>query len=291
MATTVIEKGQPGSRAIFRDSFLLHKLHSLTGVLPIGFFLIFHLVVNSYALRGEAEFNAGAKAISYLPFVAIVEWAAIFIPLIFHSVYGFMITAEMRQNTGTYQYGRNWLYTLQRWSGVVAFGYVLYHTFGTTGLRYSYELTGGATGHEQGFRAISYAAMVYRLANPGVLLLYILGITSAVFHLANGLFNFCIRWGITVGAQAQKISAAVWMLVGAGLTGIGLWTAFNYYAVGQNFDGRGPIRAQYATLDDLVKSDRGTPVEAAPGATPNGTEAVPGGAQAPAPTAPTTAAP
>lgn len=278
MSTTVITKGQPGSRALFRDSFVLHKLMSLTGVLPIGLFMAFHLVVNSYALRGEAEFNTGAKAIGYLPFVQIVEWAVIFIPIIFHSVYGFMITAEMRQNIGVYQNTRNVLYTLQRWSGVVAFVYILLHVISTTGMRWSYELTGGPEGHELGFKAISYAGMVYRFASPAYLALYIVGLLAATFHLANGLFNFGIRWGITVGATAQKVSAVIWAAMGVGLAFIGIWTAVNYHFVGKNFKGGGDIRAQYASLDDLVKHYGPVPVApGAPGSTPNGTT-VEGGA-------------
>src|SRR5947209_5302775 len=113
MATTVIAKGQPGSRALFHDSYLLHKLHSLSGVVPIGLFLVFHLTANSYALRGETEFNTTVKAINYAPFVGLLEIAVIAIPILFHSIYGFIITAEMQGpggNTAHYGYGRNWLY-------------------------------------------------------------------------------------------------------------------------------------------------------------------------------------
>ena len=113
MATTVIEKGQPGSRAHFRDSFVLHKLMSLTGLFPIGFFMIQHLIANSYSLRGRTEFNTVVSVFGYLPFVAVLEWAIVFIPLLFHAIYGLFIVAEMQGpggNTNYYNYGRNWLY-------------------------------------------------------------------------------------------------------------------------------------------------------------------------------------
>jgi succinate dehydrogenase / fumarate reductase cytochrome b subunit len=129
MATTVIEKGQPGSRAKFRDSFVLHKLMSLTGLFPIGFFMIQHLIANSYSLRGRTEFNTVVSVFGYLPFVAILEWAIVFIPLLFHAIYGMFIVAEMQGpggNTAHYGYTRNWLYVLQRWSGVVAFAYIAF---------------------------------------------------------------------------------------------------------------------------------------------------------------------
>jgi succinate dehydrogenase / fumarate reductase, cytochrome b subunit len=249
MGTTIVKAGQPGSKAWFKDSFVLHKLHSLSGVFPIGFFLIFHLVINSYALRGEVEFNTAARAISYLPFIWALEWALIFIPIIFHSVYGFMITAEMRANTGTYQYGRNWLYLWQRISGVVALVYIIYHVIDTWGAKKLWESRGG---DELGHQAISYAAMAWRFADWWYLAIYVIGISMAAFHLGNGLFNFAIRWGIAIGKEAQKVTAVLGWAVFIGLTGIGIWTAAKYALVAQNYEGL-PIRAKYPTMELLIK--------------------------------------
>lgn len=249
MGTTVVKAGQPGSKAWFKDSFVLHKLHSLSGVFPIGFFLIFHLVINSYALRGEVEFNTAARAISYLPFIQILEWALIFIPILFHSIYGFMITAEMRANTGTYQYGRNWLYLWQRISGVVALAYILYHVIDTWGMKTAYTVSGGT---ELGHQAISYAAMAWRFSDWWYTAIYVIGISMAAFHLGNGLFNFAIRWGIAIGKEAQRITAALGLAVFLGLTFIGVWTAAKYSMIAQNYNGL-PVRAQYPTLKQLIE--------------------------------------
>lgn len=285
MATTTIKKGQPGSRAWFRDSFVLHKLHSLSGVLPIGAFMIQHLLANSYSLRGERDFNTVAKVIGYFPFVAILEIAVIFVPILFHSIYGFFITAEMRSNVGVYQFGRNWLYWLQRVSGIVAFFYIAFHVYSTTILRRmfefgAYDLRGAVEAHDAGFRAISYAAMQWRFADWWYLAIYILGITMAAFHLANGLFNFCIRWGLTIGASAQKISAVVWSGLGLGLALIGIATAVNFHVQSQDFRGKGPIRAQYATLLDLVRSqDAEAPAAPVPGAKPTAGDTAPPGSE------------
>ena len=255
MATTVIKEKQPGSKAFFKDSFLLHKLHSLTGIVPIGAFLAFHLVVNAYALRGETEFNVAARAISYLPFVQIVEWVAIFIPILFHSIYGFFITAEMRLNTTTYQYGRNWLYAAQRVTGIVAIVYMVYHIWDTWGVKKYYELRGG---QELGEQAISYASITYQFADLWYAAIYVIGITAAAFHLGNGLFNFSIRWGIAIGKEAQRIAAILGILVFLGLTGIGVLTAGKYYGVAQGwidggYEGKGAIRQQFASRDALVQ--------------------------------------
>ncbi len=272
MENTTIQKGQPGSKAFFKDTYLMHKLHSLTGVIPIGAFMLFHLVANSYSLRGEVEFNTVVKVIGYFPFVQVIEIAGIFLPIIFHAVYGMFIVAEGQGpggNLATYGYGRNWLYYLQRWSGVAALAYIGYHVWSTTGHRWYYE----AGGHqEEGFRVIAYEAMAWRFAGMGYLLFYLAGILAAVFHFANGMFNFGIRWGITVGAQAQKISAILWAAVGAGLIVISYATAINFHLKGTNFPdkqlGLINLRVKYPNLEDLVK-ETDAPASPVPGAKPN----------------------
>lgn len=252
MATTVIKKGQPGSKAWFKDSFFLHKLHSLTGIVPIGLFMIFHLTANSYSLRGEVEFNTTVKVIGFAPFVVLLEIAAIFIPILFHAIYGIFIIAEMQGpggNVSHYGYGRNWLYVLQRWSGVVALAYIGFHVYDTTISKYLMELQYGARGHELGFQSISYKAMAWRLADPVYLGFYLLGILAASFHLGNGLLNFAIRWGIAIGKDAQKITAAIGWLVGIGLTVLGWAIAINFSLQGK------AVREANPTLNGLIEAE------------------------------------
>jgi len=296
MATTVVEKGQPGSLSRFKDSFLLHKLHSLSGVFPIGFFMIFHLVANSYSLRGEAEFNTVVKVIGYFPFVTLIEMGVIFLPILFHAIYGLFIAAEMQGpggNMAHYGYTRNWFYWLQRVTGVIALFYICYHVYTTTGQRWMYEWT-VADGKEQGFRAIAYEAMAWRFVGIGYTLFYVIGVGAACFHLANGLFNFCIRWGITIGKEAQKISAYVWSFVGVALAIIGLWTAINFHMLGLNYKlPSGEVvnlQQKYDSLDALVKDTALAPAAPIPGAKPTPAEegAAPAAGTTTEPTTPVT---
>lgn len=268
MATTTIHKGQPGSRAWFRDSFVLHKLHSLSGVFPIGVFLIQHLLANSYSLRSAEAFNTVIAVFGHLPFVAVLEIGLLAIPILFHSIYGFIIAAEMQGpggNLAHYGYTRNWLYWLQRWSGVIAFFYMAFHVYSTSITRRIVEHQQHS--YDAGFWSIGYQAMAWRFAEPWYLLIYVVGITMAVFHFANGMFNFCIRWGITIGERAQRVSAMLWSGLGAALLIIGLWTAINFYQKGQ------PVRAEHPTLESVVRAElakvaadkaraEGTPIEA-----------------------------
>lgn len=255
MATTVIKKGQPGSKAIFKDSYLMHKLHSLSGVIPIGAFMAFHLVANSYSLRGETEFNTAVKAINYAPFVGLLELVAIAVPILFHAIYGIFIAREMQGpggNTAHYGYGRNWLYVFQRWSGVAAFLYLLFHAYDTSLSKRIIEWSGTAS-DDVAYHTISYAAMAYRFADPIYLLAYIVGIAACALHLGNGVFNFSIRWGIAIGKKAQQAAALLGWAIGIGLTFLGWWVAGNFYLQSTNYGNAGPIRAQYSSVLDLAR--------------------------------------
>ena len=47
--------------AIGRENYFWHKLHSLTGIIPIGFYMIQHLVLNSFSFAGPEKFPMEAQ--------------------------------------------------------------------------------------------------------------------------------------------------------------------------------------------------------------------------------------
>src|SRR5467141_3866389 len=59
-------------------SYLLRKLHSFTGVLPVGAFLAEHFWSNSSALVSAEKYNATSQELQTIPFRLIVEWGGIF---------------------------------------------------------------------------------------------------------------------------------------------------------------------------------------------------------------------
>ncbi len=61
--------------------FFYRRLHSLLGVIPIGVFLIQHLVVNHFAVYGEESFNKAAGFMHDLPFRLALEIVIIFLPI------------------------------------------------------------------------------------------------------------------------------------------------------------------------------------------------------------------
>ena len=220
-----------------RDPYLWHKLHSLPGIFPIGVFLVQHLIANSYALRGAAAYNTVVKVFGYLPFVAVLEVVIIYLPILYHSIYGFYITAYAQPNLGRYGYGRNWMYFMQRVSGVIAFFYIGFHVWNTSLAKYIQQWHGNPHPEE----AISYAAMAGHLANPWHFAIYAVGITATVFHFTNGLWNFCIRWGLTISARSQRLNSyACWGLF-AVFTLMGLATITHLHFDGLHSFRRSPL--------------------------------------------------
>ncbi|OEH91905.1 succinate dehydrogenase cytochrome b558 subunit [Bacillus solimangrovi] len=195
--------------------FVNRRLHSLLGVIPIGLFLIEHLVVNFMATRGAETFNKAAHFLETLPFRYFLEVFVIFLPLLYHAIYGLYIAFTAKNNVTNYGFFRNWMFMLQRVSGVITLIYVAWHVWETR--------IAAAFGAE-----VNYAMMQEILSNPAMMVFYIVGVVSAVFHFANGLWSFFVSWGITVTPRSQRISTYITMAIFVGLTYIGLRALFAF---------------------------------------------------------------
>ena len=231
-------------RADCSDPYLWHKLHSLSGILPIGVFLMQHLIANSYALRGPEAYKTVVKVFGYLPFVAVLEVLVIYMPILYHSIYGFYIAAKGQPNLGSYGYGRNWMYFLQRVSGVIAFFYIGFHIWNTSLQKYFLRWHGEpAPGGDQ------LESMAGQMADPWYFAAYAVGITATVFHFTNGLWNFCIRWGITISARSQRLNAYVCGACSRSSPLMGLATITHLHFDGLHGTRRPPCRSR----DDKVE--------------------------------------
>lgn len=186
--------------------FMLRRLHTLSGVIPVGLFLLEHLFTNATATRGAASFNSAVGAIHEIPFLPVVEFLFIFLPLVYHGVFGLYAAFTSGYNAGKYSWRRNVMFVLQRITGIITFVFIIYHTWTT---RFS-------------GKAPTFDMVHDLMSNPLYFWFMIIGVVAATFHFANGLWSFCIHWGITVGARAQRITGYVSMLVFVVLAGIGV---------------------------------------------------------------------
>ncbi len=91
--------------------YLSRKLHSLSGLMPAGLFLVFHffeLGLNIFKI------NIGV--------VVILFW----IPFLFHIFYGVKIIIS-GNITFKYKYYRNYLFILQRFTAIFVFAFIVLH--------------------------------------------------------------------------------------------------------------------------------------------------------------------
>jgi len=86
------------------------------------------------------------------------------------------------------------MYTAQRWTGGIAFEYIVWHT-------YTMRFT-GVDLHESPIA--SFAKVQNELVHPALFLFYVVGLVAASWHFAYGIWLFCAKWGVVSGEKAQK---------------------------------------------------------------------------------------
>ena len=211
-------EGQAGSW-FSRNEFLIRRLHSLTGLVPVGAYMCIHLITNASTLGGPAMFQRNVDLIHTLgPALPIVEWSFIFLPLIFHAVVGVVIIRSGNPNLSSYYYVGNVRYFLQRATAWIALFFIGYHVFHMHGWFHNQAWLNliGRWGHQfDPERATSTAAIA--LGSTLAKLVYFIGVSASVFHFANGLWTMGITWGVWTSAKAQQ--RANWL---CGAIGVGL---------------------------------------------------------------------
>ena len=191
--------------------FVYRRLHSLLGVIPIGIFVIQHLIVNHYATVGVESFNKAANFMGNLPFRYVLETVIIYLPILFHAIYGLYIAFTAKNNASQYGFFRNRMFLLQRVSGVITLIFITWHVWETR--------VAAAFGNE-----VNFQMMQDILSSPFMFAFYAVGIISAIFHFANGLWSFLVSWGITVSPRSQVISTYVTIIIFLALSFVGVTT-------------------------------------------------------------------
>lgn len=226
MSTTPAQSLNPGDRY----HFLLRRLHSLSGIVPIGCFLFEHMLTNSRAFgwfgwfkSGPDSFNEGVHFLHGLPFLPFLEFFGIFLPIAFHAVYGLVIAWQGQGNTLQYPHMDNVRYRLQRITGYIAVVFIIIHLLK---FRFAHligwgpEFIGNPDPFEVTRRGLSEWNPIGSFIVPAwfTFTFYWVGLAAACFHFGNGIWSFCISWGITLGPKGQRK-----ILVLGGLVGLALF--------------------------------------------------------------------
>jgi succinate dehydrogenase / fumarate reductase cytochrome b subunit len=215
---------------LVRHQFVIYRLFSLAGLIPVGAYMVVHLLTNASVINGAAAFQENVDRIHSLgKALVIAEWAFIFIPITFHAVVGWLIIAGAVPNAGSYSYASNLRYTAQRATGIIAFVFIVFHViqlhhfFGAP-FKEVGDMKLGAQ-FDPAHAASSAAVALHPL---WVKLIYLVGMLSAIYHFSNGLWTQGITWGIWTSAAAQRRASWVSVLVGLILTVVGLTALFGF---------------------------------------------------------------
>jgi succinate dehydrogenase / fumarate reductase cytochrome b subunit len=214
-APVSLKGGVAPLRAGQGTSFLLRRLHSLTGIIPVGAFLFEHILISNSTAIGQNGPAAYARQVTFLanlPLVFFLELFGIWLPIAYHALYGFYIWYRGDGNTLEYPWSGNWMYTVQRWTGGIAFIYIVWHVYTMRFL--------GADLHAD--PNLSFGKVQHEVFQTSLFLFYVVGLIAASWHFAYGIWLFCAKWGVVVGDKAQKRFLALCLAFFFVLSGVGL---------------------------------------------------------------------
>lgn len=197
--------------------YLVRRLHSFTGIFPVGLFLLVHLFINSFVFKGPEAYNEAIELLNKSPIVPYLEVFLIGVPIGYHALYGLWVTYVTKTNMFQYRYFRNWMFYLQRVTAVITLFFVCWHV-------YVLRISRIFTGTEMNYQVVSGW-----LSDPTFFVIYLIGYLAAVFHFSNGLWAFLISWGITIGPESRRFTAYVCALIFivmgvAGVSGLAAFT-------------------------------------------------------------------
>lgn len=181
------------------DYFWLKRFHSLTGLWLAIFYVICFLLPYSAILGGHESFDIIAMIRAKVPLVGTLRFVFVFIPLLFHAIFGLALIYTSEINVISYGTYKNWMYALQRLSAVIIIPFIAYHVYRT-------EIVFAFTG-----KYADYAYMSALVSEPWVKAIYLTGIFAASFHAGGGIATALFRWGVTVSRRSQDVAAmAMW---------------------------------------------------------------------------------
>jgi succinate dehydrogenase / fumarate reductase cytochrome b subunit len=196
-----------------QNYFFLRRLHSLSGIVPFGGFLLMHMFLNSRAAQGRAEYQWVPDTLDQIPFLWAIEIFGLLLPMLFHAGLGVVIAvnadyggpAKMRSNA------EHWGFIFQRVSGVLLLGLLVTHLFQTWGPHMALKLPAMLKPGTPLEHFDIYGHMNKLLGTGPWLLVYGLFVLLAAFHFGNGIFNFAFKWGLATSKASQRGALALGM--------------------------------------------------------------------------------
>jgi succinate dehydrogenase / fumarate reductase, cytochrome b subunit len=213
--------------------FVVRRIHSLLGLVPVGAYMVLHLAINFSIVDGPLTYQRNVNQIHELgrTTVQAIVWIFILLPILFHGLVGLAIVLRGERNFVYYPYVANFRYSLQRWTGVIALLFIVYHVFEMNGWfefgwwREHVALPLGGARFDPHDAAPTAAMAIQASALMGMF--YTLGVLSCVYHFANGLWTAGITWGVWTTPHSQRWSSYLCGAFGVVLALISVVSLYN----------------------------------------------------------------
>ena len=169
----------------------LRQLHALSGVFPLGVFLLEHLVLNAKALYGQASYERANGFVDRLPLFWLVQILFVSLPLAFHVVYGVRIWVDKKDTTPS-PYTKSWS-VLSRGAAKVALLFIAYHLWALWVPRWTQGVTSSGVHTLLTAHLSSATGGASGVAVPWAAVLYLIGIAATTVHFAAGTWGYLVR--------------------------------------------------------------------------------------------------
>jgi succinate dehydrogenase / fumarate reductase cytochrome b subunit len=191
------------------------RLFSLTGLVPLGAFLVLHVVLNARAIRGDEAFDAAVSAAHRLPAVRLVEVLLVFAPLLLHAAIGMWLVATRAPLALPSPYPRPMAMAM-RATGVVALLFLAWHLPEMRLLSPGPRPRGGEL-----LTILQSDLSSTWLGIPWGGLAYLVGTAAVTLHFAAGAWAFVARTPRGTDPTTRR-----WLAWTAGALGVTLWLFF-----------------------------------------------------------------
>jgi len=208
---------------VSRSNFWFKRIHSFVGVVPLGVFILLHFIFHSSSHEGPEVYDSRIQWLYSLPLRGTASILLVYLPLLYHSIAGTIITFRARPNWPHYPYFGNFKFVIQRFTALGLLLFIPAHLVKARFVSLFFNEKISWFHEASALRWDSPHYLIYSF--PA----YILGILAISFHLANGLWTFGVTWGITPGPKSQLWSARISILIFIALSLLGFYALWGFF--------------------------------------------------------------
>ena len=205
-----------------KNSLFQSRLGSFIAVVPLSLWTLNHLWDNLSAFSGAQAWQSSVTSYAH-PFSMALGFLVSLVPLALHTGWGLLRLFSFRPNNLAYNNYGNFKYSLQRVTALGALGFLGAHVWKAF---LAPRLLNGAP------EAFDDIAREMRFDGP-TLFVYLVGTLGTVFHLANGLQNFGMAWGIFASERSMRRFEPFVILIFLVLLAMAWGSIFALYQAGE----------------------------------------------------------